>query len=883
MPLPAKCISREREQQAVAHMDCWAKTMKDGRPGITPYAHNLYVALVFAELLKASGVANSFPGASAWALLAAWHDLGKVSQGFLCKCPAWLVTRGIKNAGTWATAVSDHSRVSQFTVRRLLLSAGLDEESASIWACVVGAHHGRHHGLHLSAAFGMKEDAWETERRTLAQELAGMVSHAPLTELSPQTKENCDPAWVFAGLLAVADWIGSDEYRFPADRDLDHAEAARRAAAAVEQLDFTRTTANEAAFPSLFGFAPNSLQSAALEAIREPGVYVIEAPMGMGKTEAALAVAHRLIAEGKADGFFFGLPTRTTSDRIHERAETFVARAFTDTRAPRLIHGTSWMHETTRIPAPRSNPDSDESHHPAYDWFASARRALLAPFGVGTADQALLAVVAAKHFAVRRYALVRKVLILDEVHSYDRYTGTLIRLLAERTVKLGGTVLILSATLTARRRAELLGQSEAKPVADFPLISGKTISGLSISRECSGPAEKSVSLRFVETTRLAQEAIEKAECGACVLWICDTVDSAQETYARLKSDSREGGPIIALLHSRFTAAERAALEARWLTALGKPPQPGEPNPRPPGCILVSTQIVEQSVDIDADLLVTELAPADMLLQRIGRLWRHPRTRPDCTTRPECLIVAETETPETLRELSGPEIVKTLGSKAFVYAPYALLRTLDELVRRPTLNIPSDIRSLLEATYADRTGEPSGWSELRRDAQEKESALIGKALVAADIWNEPEKHDEEGVATRLNDRPTVDLILFRDRHAPSRAILLDGSTVDLTLRHFDKPTAIRLKLNTVSIPRHLLTAERTAAPALPGLLCCGAFGARAASLAPDGEITEPPLKPGYSLRHDPARGLIITRPARPSGNTLHSPSNILSIDADESYD
>lgn len=298
-------------------------------------------------------------------------------------------------------------------------------------------------------------------------------------------------------------------------------------------------------------------------------------------------------------------------------------------------------------------------------WFASSKRALLAPLGVGTVDQALLSVVAAKHFFVRRFALAGKVVILDEVHSYDVYTGTLIENLCQELIPLGCTLIVLSATLTPESRARLLrvAPPDATGSEPYPLLTAKPEGCAAPSAyPAPPPKDKRVRIAFAPRPELLRRAGEAAAQGAAVLWVCDTVESAQRTWQELSVDA-PGFP-VGLLHSRFPYFKRQELEEYWLERLGKR------GSGPRGGILVSTQIVEQSVDIDADLLITELAPSDMLLQRLGRLHRHERgTR---ARSPHCLLVQEGVSLEELRGLDSKAIVAALGPKARVYAPYALV-------------------------------------------------------------------------------------------------------------------------------------------------------------------------------------------------------------------
>jgi CRISPR-associated endonuclease/helicase Cas3 len=439
----------------------------------------------------------------------------------------------------------------------------------------------------------------------------------------------------------------------------------------------------------------------------------------------------------------------------------------------------------------------------ARSWFASGKRALLSAFGVGTVDQALLGVVAAKHFFVRQFGLAGKVVILDEIHTYDLYTGTLLDNLVKRLRELRCTVLILSATLTARRREELLRTAGAKPIPDgnaYPLLTlaPEGEDAVPVSFPADTPKAIQVATTIESDAGIASVCLERAEAGQCVLWIRNTVDDAQATYRLVKSGNRQDGPPVGLLHARFPLWRREQLEQFWLEALGK-----ESKNRPQGCVLVATQVVEQSVDIDADFLVSDLAPTDMLLQRIGRLWRH--TRPNRPGSLEVLI----QTGLTRNNFTGgtaADLKALLGRSAFVYAPYVLLRTFEVWHQRSRIELPADIRTLIEATYAEpQPDEPVGWIELSRELDAHRAELREAAVGATLILRQPALADEEGVQTRWNNRPTAQLLLAAAPPStlPGHIIrlpLADGTAPAFPDFRFDVPAARAVHSNIVRVPK-----------------------------------------------------------------------------------
>lgn len=852
----------------ISKIEFWAKTTPDDLPGISVLQHMMNVGLVaenltehYSHLLKRFNI-----NAREAAVLAALHDIGKISQGFQSKCAKWLEQPGMREISTaqgWQNLERDHAKVSQFTVQSLLLQKGMKTRSAIYWAVAAGAHHGHlyrpgERGLQVTA--GMNNDEWERERQRVAQQLIEVLAgELPKSEINRESAH----LWWLAGLISVADWIGSDETYFPIDRNLELEESKRRAQNAVEAIGFSLPEARSGLrFEELFPFPQNDLQREAVAAVTEPGLYVIEAPMGMGKTEAALACAYRLIDEGKASGIYFALPTQATSNRIHLRVDEFVRKIWPGGLNTRLIHANSWLMENLGQPAPAATTNGKESDdaRAGRDWFASAKRAIIAPFGVGTVDQALLAVVAAKHFFVRRFGLAGKVVILDEVHSYDFYTGTLIRVLCETLEKLGCTVILLSATLTPERRTALLGKSDALETNDYPLISGRRSDGIFITpRTAQSPEEKKVLVIFVENEIALHDAWKQACNGACVLWICNTVSRAQSVYTELEAlaQKQTEAPEFGLLHSRFPYFRREKLETYWMSLLGKDSK----NRR--GCILVSTQIVEQSVDLDADLLITELAPTDMLLQRIGRLWRHPREKRPAE-RAECWIIKETAALNELRAMEKEEIRKTLRAKAWVYAPYVLLRSLEIWTARDgqDIAIPVEIRSLLKATYADRDVETDGWQEWKQEILGEEFAKRKTAEMNSNIWS-PLLGDQEGVQTRVSPVESVQLILSTERKRKQLA-LLNGDEANLSDDKFRLDTARALHRNLVKVPKSEFAAFRT-----EDAISRYVKGEQAVALVqPDGSLDIAGLKDGRSLHWHIDRGLEIRR--RTGGREEHEP-------------
>ncbi len=831
----------------ISYKECWAKTTEEGKPGISVLDHCLNVGCVAEALLALlpPQLRRLIPRGAA--TLAALHDVGKVSPGFQSKSETWLVQHALRDQALnqgWHERESDHAKVSQFTVQELLRTSQLH-----CWAAVVGAHHGRIKGERVQV-----REMWGQERVRLAAEL--IEEFGPLPDRPPGDAQT----WFVAGLITIADWIGSDERHFSQHARWDRLERRKCAQTALASINWRPVTARQLnGFGDLFPEIPqaNGLQTASLRVVREPGTYIIEGPMGCGKTEAALGAAYQLITTGKSTGLYFALPTQVTSNRIHLRVQPFVERIVTDPSEVRLAHSASWLVEPESSPKlyPAS-PDAEAREHvrAGRSWFASAKRALLAPFGVGTVDQALLGIVAARHFFVRQFGLAGKVVILDEVHSYDLYTGTLIGALVKRLRELECTVIILSATLTESRRRELLGLAEHQSVSTaYPLVSG--VVGSCVEEQmCEAPPSKTIQIRNVSGALPVEEAIDRARRGECLLWIRNTVDEAQQTYRALQSANFQGGPSIALLHSRFPFFRREQLEEEWLIRLGK-----DSANRPIGCVLVSTQVAEQSVDIDADMLITDLAPTDMLLQRLGRLWRHDRRTRPCPL-PEVWIQMPQSDDASLRDASKEDLRKVLGKSARIYAPYVLLRSLQQWRGKATVTLPGDIRSILEATYASAEAEPPAWQELRDQLEKQKENMSRLALNATAIWNNPALADEEGVQTRFSTYPTAQLLLATEMSPLGthsvRLDLLNGDTVTASDCDWSFEAAKAIHRNIVRVPRWAIAAGLTKPP---GWLSNHTAQPTAAGLLqPDGDIRWYGDEQQTGLSYHADQGIIINR-------------------------
>lgn len=751
--------------QVVDYGDCPAKTYArdDGRvqQGRSVFNHCEIVGNVARELIARLPSAISqavFPVGAEFS--AAAHDIGKVSPTFVEKLrracdPTLCELQPLAGVNPQLESVwGGHAGVSQLAAKALNAPEFVPE--------ILGQHHGFSPpvaGLRASdEQFG--GDDWQAERAKLVDALKQVLQAGwPVVSGMPQAR-------VLAGLTSVADWIGSGMFfENPADPWQESVSRALDAAGFVPP-DYKTGLA----FVDVFGFAPRTAQAALIELVEKPGVYVLEAPMGLGKTEAALFAAYRMLSTGQASGIYFALPTQLTSNKIFERFNCFLQQILAEDCAHRslLLHANAWQ-----------ITDMGEDGRPGGAWFNQSKRGLLAPFAVGTIDQALMAAMNVKHGFVRAFGLAGKVVILDEVHTYDAYTGALLDALVELLRALHCTVIILSATLNQERRSQLIG-SELKE-SGYPLITACP-NGFPVA-EVALPAgvSETVAVQLLGNEQLAiEEALARAEQGQQVLWIENTVAEAQQRYLDLAARGNELGLACGLLHSRFTADDRQALEDHWVNQFGKP---GWEQRGQHGRILVGTQVLEQSLDIDADFMVSRFAPTDMLLQRMGRLWRHSDTPRPVGARRECWLLA----PELNKAIQQP--LAAFGSSAHVYSPYVLCRSLEVWEDLFSLRLPEDIRPLIEDTYVSRDeAEPmSRWlHELEQGTSRRKGRNALRQLARVTLAEVGNTLPESKAQTRYSEMDSLEVLLLkriqRDRDGTVTTLtLLDGRQLHLPLK------------------------------------------------------------------------------------------------------
>ena len=810
MPLLHKKVTTT-EVLPFSYLDCWAKTREDLAPGTSVLEHSLIVGAVAVEIVRRWPQLAAILAGLPIGFISACHDIGKISPGFLQKCLLWLERYELlPRQGAWKACETDHGMTSQVVLEPLL---------GPQVARILGAHHGKPKQGTLHGDIGGAP--WDAERRKLIEKLASTFG----AEILPiQLRANQEQ--ILAGLVTLADWIGSGE--FSQDTQWDMKSVSLRACQVVDKLAlFPLQFCPGCSFEGAFEFNPRGIQQLVLEAPALPGLYIIEEEMGRGKTEAALWLAYRLIQEGRASGLYFALPTQMSSNSIHTRVDEFLRRVSAEHRRAALVHGNAWL-QRPKLDFSASDPD-------AIAWF-TGKRALLSPAGVGTVDQALMGILAVKHFFLRQYALANKVVILDEVHSYDTYTSGLIMELVRTLRELGSTVIILSATLTRAACDKLLSawQGTETKVSDssYPRLLQATSSG-TVASSYSSPTRKTLQIQREVATSGAPAAIQQAREGNCVILYCNTVASAQASFELARRLARgDSGLEVGLLHSRFPLFQRLQREAEWISRLGK-----VTTKRPERCVLVSTQVGEQSIDISGDGEVTEICPGDILLQRNGRNRRHPIPGKEGPA-PVTLIIPPAW---QLRDGTQDDAVEMFGDMASVYEPYVLQATMSVLAGRETLTLPQDIRSFIEEIYGRDWPFP-----LMKAAMEEHKRDMD--LLARTATNQGwDCHDDtEGKLTRYEKFPQAELVLFTSWDGEQGEVL-SGETVAVT-QTFDFRVAKLLHLNSTRIPTYA-AGERVKLIYFGDPVAIGV-------VQPNGRILIG--NKGSGLCYDPSLGVVIPR-------------------------
>lgn len=678
-----------------------------------------------------------------------------------------------------------HSLISEHALKRWLISKGVDRRHAASIASVVGGHHGRPvtrdqlvEADRRETGVGAKE--WTAVRNELLDWVSALTGFSQLVEDASGLAVPLPLLVEWSGFVIVADWLASNTRLFPLyERSSDGVpppSQAERVAFGWDEMGmpppWEPPLVEDVAgifFRSRFGWAPHlrphAIQHAAFRAAKsnDVGLMFVETTTGGGKTEAALAAAEVLAAKTGAQGILVALPTQATTNAMFGRVADWIERlpeppVEVGAWALMLGHGKSrlnprfaelvaeFLEFDRRVAqiedfAPMHEDDASNEVPPeggqtlsnavVHQWFLSAKRRLLANFAVVTIDQLLMAALQRKHLMLAHIALSGKIIVIDEAHASDDYMNVYLDSALSWLGAYRVPVIVLSATLTSQRRRDMLrayAPGRASEIdnlgfdpKDYPLLTvlPRDDSPITVAVVPEHQPERTVSWSWLSTDcdSLVSAVLSALEGRGCALVVRNTVKDAQQTASALAA----AGLPVTLNHASFMAADRAANDDDLRVRFGKDANGLRPNL----AVVVATQVVEQSLDVDFDVLFSDLAPMDLLLQRIGRLHRHGRWRPSHLRDARAFVLAdqaEGEPPEASR-----------GSR-YVYGHHLLLRTAAVLSGHPaTIRLPSDVSPLVSAALGDHPIGPDQWRPMLDEAATAHRKKLARQRDKAAQW------------------------------------------------------------------------------------------------------------------------------------------------------
>ena len=766
----------------------------------------------------------------------AMHDIGKVSVPFQAQNADQKIRLEKEGFafGRWRPKDKQHHTITGQVFLKTEFT-NLPRPLHTAWLETVGGHHGEFsesrmkregfsnlkHAISFLKDVAQEPDEWPKLRGKTSQILQNhFLRQSPDT--LPEPTNVSAAIMALTGFTILCDWLGFDKKYFSphADTDLLNYIAISRQNAenAVKGVGLIHLSCSNAPenferlFPARVPARPLQLAIDAIPAdiLRQPVLAIIEAPAGEGKTEAALALAHRLAQHTGDDEFYYALPTTATSNQMYLRIQQYLVENLGLSTGVNLVHGQAFLVKDDLAFKPMGDIEAED----AAAWFSPKKKALLAPFAVGTIDQAELAAMNVKHNALRLIGLAGKVVILDEVHAYDTYMTTIIEQMLRWLSALGSSVILLSATLPLAKREALLkayGVPVDEEVAQSDAYPGLWIggeAGVYTAEPRAYQLQRSFNLQILhiphdDAEQKAEWLLDQIMAGGNACWICNTVARAQKLAQAVQQ--LDETVECHLLHSMFPLDSRSNLEGEIRDKYG----PG--GERPSRSIVIGTQVLEQSLDLDFDLMVSDLAPIDLLLQRMGRLHRHKNQRPTRHKDPALWINCELKP-------NDPSLLK-MGADKF-YTEYILQKTWQTIAQRTAITLPADYRPLVEAVY---TTEPPAQDDVLFDAwqrlQKKENNAEGEAKLRLLPNPEPRRpfchsnqqtfeEDEDSAAwivaqTRLGAESVT--VIPLERAGDEARMIPTGQQVSLTEPPARK-TALDLLRHSIRISRSSLVGH-----------------------------------------------------------------------------
>lgn len=673
-----------------------------------------------------------------------------------------------------------------------------------IWLQKVVGHHGKFPQVSkLDRPAFVNPKIIEQDKKSRIQFIQTMKTFfAPNQELKNLPEE---PSEFLAGFCSICDWIGSNNEYFSFSSDFDKNKSdlencqnyfnsrVEDALRALKEIGVIPSIQSEGGMKFLFSdYIPQGVQTVVNQLPLEQSLTIIEAPTGSGKTEAALSYASLLLSSGVSETVTFALPTQATTNAMLPRIEKVAPKMFKEEANLILAHGKSRFNEKyINIKNRNKNiPKNEDCKVQCSNWLGSSKkRSFLGQIGLSTIDQVLLSVLPVKHYFVRSFGIGRSILIIDEVHAYDNYMYGLLEEVIRQQKKLGGSIILLSATLPFIQKTKLLSAWDIEfdedydfKSASYPLITSSVLSEpLSLNKkDMPSPFSVSISLFYGKELQFSDDLISQivnaGQNGASVCVICNIVADAQQ-FAKVISEKVSDNIPVDIFHSRYQFKDRKTKENAVID------QYGEEGKRM-GRILVATQVVEQSLDIDFDWMVTQLCPADLLFQRLGRLHRHNHNRPKGFEERKVTVILPTKNLE-------------FGGTGIVYSNVlALWKTQQLLEKNSVIEFPEAYRDWIEEVYDEDDSTVSDeLKELNFDyicKNESRHYIANNLVQNRDTINAIDDLSDNASSLTRDGEMSVSLIPLSDDDT-----LLDGTIIS-NLAEWDKWE--QLSLNTIPVPR-----------------------------------------------------------------------------------
>ncbi len=735
--------------------------------------HMLDVGSCAALLMRRNDCLLRLPKTHRQALLflVVLHDIGKFSESFR----NMLVRGESQDFAHWKLSAQHLSKLDGDLLASCL--GGFRAVRNLLYAAVSGHHGGPPEEVDEGPRQRSIGDEAEKAARKFVVSVYKIFPEASLDGLCEKDAKKI--SWLLSGLTVQADWLGSNTRWFPVDRNhtcfaTAWADSCKRAKRAISGAGLT--VVPPASFESgealcdLPVLRPMQKEAEKLPLPDGPVMALIEDATGAGKTEAALILAQRMINAGKANGLFFALPTMATANAIFDRMKNIVPRLFMAPPSFVLAHSRSGVNSTFQAVVGNNVSHSNDALT-CSQWLADDRRlSLLAEVGVGTVDQLLMAVLPIRFNTLRLWGLSGKVIIVDEAHSYDPYMERELAVFLRFHAMLGGSAIVMTATLPGDMRNHFAGAFQSglgvpgrrvKSIEDaaYPAISVVTREITTRTVAPVSETRRRVRVRRLEDEDSAVALLQESSLkGAACLWVRNAVDDAIAAVGML----RDRGVKADLLHARFTMWDRLRIEDTVQSRFGRDGRGRE------GQVLVATQVVEASLDLDFDVMVSDLAPIGSLIQRAGRLWRHMSLRPD-KKRPVAGPVLHVLSPDPEQVVDDRWLHQVLDGGAWVYEQDEQWRTAKVLFDAGEINMPDALRDLIEAVHGEKRIEVpapliSASYEAEGTAMAERAQASNNVLDASCPFSQPNNmrmFSDESFPTRLG-KPQVTLLLARDR-------------------------------------------------------------------------------------------------------------------------